>query len=50
MYNDDVYQSEILIITFEQCAELMVAITITHRNVTELTPHAENVNSAAPFN
>ena len=25
----------IILITFEQCAELMVAITITHRNVTD---------------
>ena len=30
-----VFLSHIIIITFEQCAELTVAITITHRNVTD---------------
>ena len=44
------FLSHIIIITFEQCAELTVAITITHRNVTDTTWHAENVNSADPFN
>jgi hypothetical protein len=30
-----VFLSHIIIITFEQCAELTVAITITHRNITD---------------